>query len=1407
MSSKNHDYYEDDSKITIVPYKGNILQIFKGNAYYLLDRHKYDINTIMMLLDLNKINKLADFYKDYPDGIEKTLFIEKMKKELPCNLNDPMDETNLVYGLYKFFCEIDFNGDGQMQWEEFTQFIIDTVEGDNDAKVDENDDDNQNKLFAEKIMIKYKRYMISNKIKDNLIHKKDIINAVFFPRIEIMVISEYSTKILKVYDPKTGRFIRNIELDDILYPKNYLDNKYKNKKNDIQKPKSTGNNNNITTNSDNNQSLSYSVLFLFQWQNLLAVCLSDKRILFFNVTGEDRFDLIHELPTPVLEKRVWYLPEHNVWFSSGSKLPGNSFYTINELDIEFEYHNQKYDVLFNENHPYRNHYCEINPHRAEILDCIEILKPMMILTACLDGKIRLINLNDKDIVKIWSNHTLGVRSLSYNPLIDNVGIILTVGFEYFINVYCTDLSIDEAYKGKLEGHYAPVISCNFLSYSYMAVSVDEEGNVRIWDTKSRLCLQLIPTPKKNWKVVNLLNINKYNKFAVYGNKMVFYDAKYKEEEDIKEKNQAKDDNYPIKVEYNTYYQSFFVTTFRDVRVYNKEGNLYKNYKKLINNEHFEGDVSIKFFLFENNYRKFYLGFSNGAIMQFNAGNGSLIKPINEEEIEKDGIQTYKYDHTKEITSMFYYYDYKQNEEENNFILLSTSYDSLINIYNEEDPEETEKLRTLRGGHTIEDKVNEINCMDFSMRLNLFATGSTDGLIVIWDFELSKVDDICYIPNGKIDKIHCNCVKFLDPFAILIAGYNDGTFYFWGVKQNIKYRGDCILRGRNYYKIGRKIELSGIKKINFVIKEIPEVPYNVPLKKFFDSNSPFMNYVDEEKNNLFIDANDEEKNDDEENDNNNNENDEEEFYDENNLDIVPKQYKNEVIDNELNPDIYKSNEETSKIQQRYYLILGDSKGNIKILDLNGFIKKYNFEPASQVIIKSAFNVLKKDDINVETIVNHNIQNLNYKNFPSFTNFYQNIIKSEFRAHFDEITDILLIEEPFCFVTSSKDKFVKIWNFSCENIGCINVLPKLSKINFDYPKWNFVVNEKKILEKEITELVEIFEEVGLEKIGVGTKEDKAVNNMVFLDDKNEEVKVEKKEKIAPNKKRFKKIEKVFNKNVKKDDNKINISYEGFFVMDAQKKIENIINEEVPKQGINAINLKIINNVVNKQEENLKKDFEERKKEKKESVKENSMKFNNNNNIKLNVPKKKFLSPIKDNLYLKTDINVKRKSNHSNLSNNNNNDLFKNNENNKLKIINNYKKIFNNTLYSQKLFKQTFHTESNFDNSNRQIKKLKLPFLKNKNIIFKKGETEKLLNFEFYNTSYKSCFEFNGINGKFIGNNSIGNKSIQKNFKNNWNTVKTYGKDLGNTKKFFSDEDEDNKNNNNNIFNNKINKYKII
>ena len=63
--------------------------------------------------------------------------------------------------------------------------------------------------------------------------------------------------------------------------------------------------------------------------------------------------------------------------------------------------------------------------------------------------------------------------------------------------------------------------------------------------------------------------------------------------------------------------------------------------------------------------------------------------------------------------------------------------------------------------------------------------------------------------------------------------------------------------------------------------------------------------------------------------------------------------------------------------------------------------------------------------------------------------------------------------------------------------------MSKIS-DAPKveWTFKINEEKILEDEINEVVNIFEKVGIEKIAVGSKLDREVENI----DINEKVKQE-------------------------------------------------------------------------------------------------------------------------------------------------------------------------------------------------------------------------------------------------------------------------------------------------------------
>ena len=73
-------------------------------------------------------------------------------------------------------------------------------------------------------MIKYKRYHISNRIKDSNIHKKDIIDAVFLPRSDTLLINEYGTKVLRIYNPKTGKNEKIFELDNFLNPTSVIKN-------------------------------------------------------------------------------------------------------------------------------------------------------------------------------------------------------------------------------------------------------------------------------------------------------------------------------------------------------------------------------------------------------------------------------------------------------------------------------------------------------------------------------------------------------------------------------------------------------------------------------------------------------------------------------------------------------------------------------------------------------------------------------------------------------------------------------------------------------------------------------------------------------------------------------------------------------------------------------------------------------------------------------------------------------------------------------------------------------------------------------------------------------------------------------------------------------------------------------
>ncbi len=81
------------------------------------------IAEIMMSLDSEKLEALRRaFEQNDDDGLSLAEFVHVMTSIL--NMNHLMTEEQFAANLIEFFDQVDINGDGSMEWEEFTSFIV-----------------------------------------------------------------------------------------------------------------------------------------------------------------------------------------------------------------------------------------------------------------------------------------------------------------------------------------------------------------------------------------------------------------------------------------------------------------------------------------------------------------------------------------------------------------------------------------------------------------------------------------------------------------------------------------------------------------------------------------------------------------------------------------------------------------------------------------------------------------------------------------------------------------------------------------------------------------------------------------------------------------------------------------------------------------------------------------------------------------------------------------------------------------------------------------------------------------------------------------------------------------------------------------------------------------------------------
>ncbi|CEG37948.1 ef hand family protein [Plasmopara halstedii] len=88
---------------------------------------------IMMMMDIEKVSMLRNEFERKGKGLSVAEFVYVMMRfversahtDKKSRLND-LSESQLIGNLCELFAQIDINGDGSMEWEEFTSFIVDT---------------------------------------------------------------------------------------------------------------------------------------------------------------------------------------------------------------------------------------------------------------------------------------------------------------------------------------------------------------------------------------------------------------------------------------------------------------------------------------------------------------------------------------------------------------------------------------------------------------------------------------------------------------------------------------------------------------------------------------------------------------------------------------------------------------------------------------------------------------------------------------------------------------------------------------------------------------------------------------------------------------------------------------------------------------------------------------------------------------------------------------------------------------------------------------------------------------------------------------------------------------------------------------------------------------------------------
>lgn len=340
-----------------------------------------------------------------------------------------------MHGFIKYFQSVDINGDGNMEWSELIQQIIDTV---TTESIKRHHDVNGNPVEIQQILQEmdqqqFSRYMRNSKM-DKGSHKKKIVDAIFCEEegngsnkkhTQKVIHSEENSNILGVYSTDL-KLVKKIDVP-------------------VKLEKAV-----VTSLCFRDMSNNSSVYGPVGTTSLIAVTCTDNFIhIFVQVKG--RIEYWKSVPSLTIQDRIWCTEHSKHFISAGKhdfKLRQWNFspFVSNALVGEIGEKNEKGEIM--------------QLHTSNVTDVVEILNPASIITCSLDKTIKMFNMDRGVLMRTFTMyHHNGIKQLIYVPGFNR---LLSRGYEIFINVWNPENLYGDPHMGHLRGHKKPVVTMDSI---------------------------------------------------------------------------------------------------------------------------------------------------------------------------------------------------------------------------------------------------------------------------------------------------------------------------------------------------------------------------------------------------------------------------------------------------------------------------------------------------------------------------------------------------------------------------------------------------------------------------------------------------------------------------------------------------------------------------------------------------------------------------------------------------------------------------------------------------------------------------------------------------------------------------------------------------------------------------------